>query len=488
MEAITYKNLSELLEHRVFYHFGEICKIPHQSFKEKELSDFILNWAKDLGLEVEQDEKFNLLIKKPGTMGQKGAKPVILQAHIDMVCEKSKDSNHDFDNDPIVLQLDGDVLSTGERTTLGADNGIGVAYGMAILEDKSISHPDLVVIFTTAEEEDMSGALSVDKSWLSTNQIINLDNAIEKEIVVGSAGGKGVELKLPISSRKIPDGWNTYKIDIGGLTGGHSGEDINKGLAHANNLLGRLLNALGNEFEFLINDIKGGNFRLAIPRDSHVVLSTNPSNYTKLQEILEELTRDWKTVYQETDDGLFMNLEVIERVDSVLDKDSSDKLVNAMMLSPSGINDMLGSLGVVESSCNPGEIYIEDEHFYIITEIRATFETNREFIYEKILLISNLLGGSVREFAKYPSWMYKANSKLRDLAKDTYMEMYGEEVKILAAHAGLECGCFSDKVDDMDAISIGPDTWNLHSPTESVGVKSTIRVYDYLVEILKKLA
>ena len=152
MEAITYKNLSELLEHRVFYHFGEICKIPHQSFKEKELSDFILNWAKDLGLEVEQDEKFNLLIKKPGTMGQKGAKPVILQAHIDMVCEKSKDSNHDFDNDPIVLQLDGDVLSTGGRTTLGADNGIGVAYGMAILEDKSISHPDLVVIFTTAEE------------------------------------------------------------------------------------------------------------------------------------------------------------------------------------------------------------------------------------------------------------------------------------------------------------------------------------------------
>lgn len=482
-----YENINELLKNRVFYHFSKICEIPHQSYFEKDISDFILSWAKSLGLEAYQDEKFNLLIRKPATHGYENKKPVILQAHIDMVCEKRPEVEHDFKKDSIKIQLDGDILSTGNRTTLGADNGIGVSMAMAVLEDNKLKHPPIDVIFTTAEEEDMSGALNVSSSWFHTNRVINLDNTIDTELIAGSSGGKGAEIKFLAEYIDIPKNYTGYKIKIGSLVGGHSGEDIHRGRASANILLARILDNLRAKLEFMIYDINAGNFRLAISREAYVILAIDKEKENILKSSILEFEKEIKKVYEETEKNLLIETEEISLSKNLLSKQTTDKIIDAIILSPNGIHEMLGNLGVVESSCNLGEVYIKDGYVYLITEIRGTFEYNIEYIYSKIVLLAKYIGAEVRDFAKYPSWIYKSHSDLRNLANKVYFDMFGEEIKTLVLHAGLECGCFVDKVDDMDAISIGPNAWDLHSPKERVSVSSTDKIYKYLVELLEKL-
>lgn len=485
---MSYKSVEDLREHRVFYHFSEISKIPRQTFFEKEISDFILNWAKNLGLEAHQDEKYNLLIRKAASSGYENQKPIIIQAHIDMVCEKKPEVEHDFKKDPIKFVLDGDILSTGNRTTLGADDGIGVAMAMAVLEDKNLKHPPIDVILTTAEEEDMSGALNVDKSWFYTNRLINIDHVVDDEIIAGSCGGKGAELKFPIEYEKKSDKYKGYKIKISGLRGGHSGEDIHKGRANANILLANLLNLLRENMAFLISDLKGGNFRLAIPREAYVTVALEEKNGETFKELINKYESEMKKIYEETDKDLKIELSEEGLAEDLVSKETVDKLIDAVILSPNGISNMIGSLNVVESSCNLGEIYIKDNYLYLVTEVRATFGKNREYIYNKISLVAKYLGGELRDFAAYPSWTYRAKSNLRNIANKVYSEIFNEEIKILAVHAGLECGCFVNKIEgDMDAISIGPNTWDLHSPSERLSVSSTEKVYKFLTKILENL-
>lgn len=485
---MSYKSVEDLREHRVFYHFSEISKIPRQTFFEKEISDFILNWAKNLGLEAHQDEKYNLLIRKAASSGYENQKPIIIQAHIDMVCEKKPEVEHDFKKDPIKFVLDGDILSTGNRTTLGADDGIGVAMAMAVLEDKNLKHPPIDVILTTAEEEDMSGALNVDKSWFYTNRLINIDHVVDDEIIAGSCGGKGAELKFPIEYEKKSDKYKGYKIKISGLRGGHSGEDIHKGRANANILLANLLNLLRENMAFLISDLKGGNFRLAIPREAYVTVALEEKNGETFKELINKYESEMKKIYEETDKDLKIELSEERLAEDLVSKETVDKLIDAVILSPNGISNMIGSLNVVESSCNLGEIYIKDNYLYLVTEVRATFEKNREYIYNKISLVAKYLGGELRDFAAYPSWTYRAKSNLRNTANKVYSEIFNEEIKTLAVHAGLECGCFVNKIEgDMDAISIGPNTWDLHSPSERLSVSSTEKVYKFLTKILENL-
>lgn len=485
---MAYKSVDDLRKNRVFYHFSEISKIPRQTFFEREISNFILNWAKDLGLEVYQDEKYNLLIKKTASLGYRNKKPIIIQAHIDMVCEKRPEVDHNFKKDPIKLVLDGDILSTGNRTTLGADDGIGVAMAMAVLEDKNLKHPPIDVILTTAEEEDMSGALNIDKSWFHTNRLINIDHVVDNEIIAGSCGGKGAELKLPIEYVKKSDNYKGYKIKISGLRGGHSGEDIHKGRANANILIVNLLDYLRENIKFLLSDLKGGNFRLAIPREAYVVVALEEKNIENFKKLVESFESRVKKVYEESDRDL--KIEVSEEIlsENLLSEETVNKIIDAVILSPNGISNMIGSLNVVESSSNLGELYIDENYVYLVTEVRATFEENRDYIYNKISLIAKYLGGELRDFAAYPSWTYKAKSNLRNTANRVYSEIFGEEIKTLAVHAGLECGCFVDKIEeDMDAISIGPNTWDLHSPSERLSISSTEKVYKFLTKVLENL-
>lgn len=488
---MIYNNINDLIEkNRVFFNFSEISKIPRATFSEKKISDFIKAWAENLNLEVHQDSKNNLLIRKKATLGYENKKPIILQAHIDMVCEKAPDSNHDFQNDPIDLVLDGDILSTGNKTTLGADDGIGVALAMTILEDKNLKHPGIDAIFTTAEEEDMSGALSLDASWFYTNRIINLDNMIDNELVVGSCGGKGAELKYPLELEDIKTDSICFYIKLANLAGGHSGEDINKGRTNAIVLLGRLLNKFRNDFDFSIFDIKGGNFRLAIPREASVSLTINKNDIDVFKKSLSDFENNIKNILVEEDKNFSItinNLDLKNTENKIFTKGFRNKIIDNILLSPNGAANMLSSLAVVESSCNLGELFIKDNFIFFVTEIRATYEANREFIYEKIESLAKIFSGEVRDFYHYPSWIYRANSELQKNATKIYKDLYNEDMKIIAVHAGLECSCFEDKVKDMDAISIGPNAWDLHSPKERLSVSSTEKIYRFLVALLENL-
>ena len=359
---------------------------------------------------------------------------------------------------------------------------------MAVLEDKNLKHPPVDVILTTAEEEDMSGALNIDKSWFNTNRLINIDHVVDNEIIAGSCGGIGVDLKFPVEYTKKTDNYKGYQIKISGLRGGHSGEDIHKGRANANVLLANLLNLLREKVNFLISDLKGGNFRLSIPREAHVTVALEKKDIDTLKNIVKNFESEAKKIYEETAIDLKIEVSAENLAENPLSKNTVDKIIDAIILSPNGISSMIGSLNVVESSCNLGEVYIKDNHIYLVTEIRATFDKNRDYIYNKIALIGKYLGGELRTFSAYPSWVYKAHSNLRDTANKVYSEMFGENIKTLAVHAGLECGCFVDKIQgDMDAISIGPNAWDLHSPDERLSVSSTEKVYKFLTKILENL-
>lgn len=334
----------------------------------------------------------------------------------------------------------------------------------------------------------MSGALSVDKSWFNTNRLINIDHIVDTEIIAGSCGGIGVDLKFPIEYTKKTDNYKGYKIKISGLRGGHSGEDIHKGRANANVLLANLLNLLREKVNFLISNLKGGNFRLAIPREAYVTLALEEKDIDTLKDTVKHFEYEAKKIYEETAVDLKIEVSAEDLADKLLSKNTVDKIIDAIILSPNGVSSMIGSLNVVESSSNLGEVYIKDGYVYLVTEIRATFEKNRDYLYNKIALIGKYLGGELRGFSAYPSWVYKPHSNLRDIANKVYSDLFGEEIKTLAVHAGLECGCFVDKIQgDMDAISIGPNAWDLHSPDERLSVSSTEKVYKFLTKILENL-
>lgn len=484
------KSLKELIEkNKTFFYFLKLCKIPHGSYSEKKISDFIMNWAKERDLqEVIQDQYFNLFIRKKASDGYKYKKPIILQAHLDMVCEKLPEVDHDFKKDSIITKLDNDILSTGNRTTLGADNGVGVAMIMAILENKKLKHPEIDVILTTAEEEDMNGALNIPESWLmNTDRIINLDNTLDNNLIAGSSGGRGAELKIPVVYREKENGEVGYLISVGGLVGGHSGEDIEKGRANANILLARFLKAIEKIVPFTISDINGGSFRLALPREASAVLVISKDDYATVKINLELFEKSMRKIYASVEPNLFINLEEIKAVERVLTKESTKKIIDSILLSPNGIFEKFIDLSVVESSCNLGEVTIKGDFAYLVTEIRGVFEENVEYIYNKILTLGERMGGEVKDFAPYPSWIYKVDSELREIAIKTYEDMFQEKLEVSVIHGGLECGCFSLKIRDMDAISIGPNIWDLHSPYERVSVLSTNKSYNFLLKLLENL-
>lgn len=487
MNKYSFNSIEELKQNKIFENFFKLCEIPRKTFDEKAVSDYIYKWAKENNFYVEQDEKNNLFIKKKASSGYEDKKPIILQAHLDMVCEKRENAEHNFSKDSIKCILEGDILSTGNRTTLGADDGIGVAIAMAILCEKDLKHPEINVIFTTAEEEDMSGALAVAKKWFNTNRIINIDNNVDNILIVGSCGGKGVELKIRADFINFEDRIHSYKLKISNLTGGHSGEDINKGYANSNILAGSILNSISKENKIYINDIKGGNFRLAIPIETTVYFSSDRDILNQVEEFIENFKREILEKYKLAEKNLKIEFEEIESKQKCLTVEVTDKLIKLLVLSPNGINDMMHDINVVESSCNLGEVYIEDDYIYFITEIRAAYEYSREFIYNKIVALASIFDAEVRDFAIYPSWSYNTNSSLQKKAEEVYLKMFNEKMNVIVLHAGLECACFEDKVEGMEAISIGPNTWSLHSPEERLSVASTIKIYKYLYDLIENL-
>lgn len=477
-------NLIGLNPERVWHYFEAISAIPRESGNEKAVSDYLVKVAQTLNLKHVQEPCNNVIIYKPASAGYENAPRVILQGHMDMVCVKDADSDHDFDNDPLKLFTDGDWLGA-EGTTLGGDNGIAVAMALAILEDQQLAHPALTVLITVAEETGMDGAIALNGELINGDILINLDSEEEGVVLASNAGGVNVDVNLPITTCKNNYA-NSYKITIDGLKGGHSGMEINKHRANAIKLMGRLLQQLSTLNGAVFN-IAGGSKMNAIASDSHVFYATDADVASVMQQlaIIEE---QFKEELQVADSGVKISFERCENASEVFDEDSQKGLIALLLLTPYGVQTMSASIeGLVESSNNLGVLSYIDGQVVLVNALRSSVKSLKEKMCLQIYTLANLIGGSTKRHADYPEWSYKVNSPIRDLMIQTYHEMTGQTLDVQAIHAGLECGLLREKLGDLDMISLGPNMHEVHTPRERLSIGSTERVYHFLVEVLKRI-
>ncbi|NUU97502.1 aminoacyl-histidine dipeptidase [Marinitoga sp. 1138] len=477
--------LDGLKPEKVFKFFEEISMIPRCSGNEKAISDYLVKFAKERNLEYIQDDALNVIIKKPATPGYENVPGVIIQGHIDMVCEKTSDSNHDFSKDPLKLQIDGDFIKA-TNTTLGADNGIAVAYALAILDSDDIEHPYIEVLMTTEEETGMGGANALDPELLKGKVLLNIDSEEEGIFYVSCAGGLRDIITLPIEFMDAPSGFKSYEIKVFGLQGGHSGMEIIKQRGNANKLLGRVLYDLNKKIEVYGISIDGGDKSNAIPREATAKILAKDK--TKLIEIIDYWKNVFKNEFSITDPDVELSVNEIEHYNKVMTKDSFEKAINILMLVHDGIQSMSKAIeGLVESSSNLGVVKTFDNRIEFTSATRSSVETLRDLIHNKAEIIAKLNGSKITTNAPYPAWEYKKDSKIRELMKKVYKDMYGKEPEITAIHAGLECGILSGKMKDVDMISFGPNIYGAHTPEEKLSISSTQRVWEFLLNVLKEM-
>lgn len=475
----------------VFSWFYEISQIPHGSGNEKALGQYLFERAAKMGISASIDDYGNVLLKKDASPGREDAPPILLQAHLDMVCEKTAGIDHDFAADPIQWVIDGDFLSTGQRTTLGADDGIGVAMAMAVLEDQHLSHPALEVLFTTNEEEDMSGALNFDTSALRAGYMINLDHVKDDEILCGSCGGMEADIYIPVISEPPAEGSIPCRIGILGLKGGHSGEDIHRGRGNANILMARLLMDLSDHLDLEIGPMRGGTFRLAIPRDAETIVWIPPAQIKTAKERISLMLDLFRAELPDTAGNLQISFRQMERSE-LSQKDlwavRPDRVVTAMVLMPDGIFQMNEAFpGIVDTSDNLGEVYLDAHTLHFVTEIRCARESRGEYLLARMCRLAELFGGTCHASNAYPSWYYRSESPLRDICTASYRDCFGDDPRYLLVHAGLEVGCLSRSMPALDAISIGPNCRDFHSPSETLQISSVHKTYQFLTSVLERI-
>lgn len=472
----------DVFKSQVLRNFYDISKIPRCSGNEKGVSNYLKDRYRDLGFEIIQDKNYNLLIKKPGTKGFENHEPIAIQSHLDMVCEVSEGLEFDFEKSSINLSIKDGYLITEETTTLGADNGIGMAMMMSLLEDEKAAHPPLELIFTVEEETTFKGAYTLDETQLHSKRIINLDNSEENTIVCGSAGGILVDVYCAIDSIDIDKSLGTYCLKISGMLGGHSGQDVEKGRANAIKILTGSLYKLPSDIIPLF--IEAGNNYNAIPRDAKFYFQAQDSAI----EGIENAIGEYLEVIGEKYSAEELNIEIVKsdrEFKSGFSVDILLKLLNYLMLTPIGINSMDSNItGVVSSSSNLGKIRIVDNYLVMSSEIRGSYDFEIEEMVNKICHITDTLGFSIDTSGYYPPWRFNPNSKLLKTALSAF-EKCRLEPRVTALHAGLEAGVLSQKLNTTEIISIGPTIKYLHSPLEMVDIESVDRIYDVLLEILK---
>ena len=480
--------LRGLTPNSVFGFFEEIAQIPRCSGDERRISDYLVSFAKERNLEVIRDKALNVIIKKPAAPGYEKAPTVILQGHMDMVCEKNIDTMHDFEKDAIKLRIIDDMIYATD-TTLGADNGIAIAYALALLDGKDIPHPAIEALFTTDEESTMGGAIALEGTSLEGRLLVNIDSEEEGRLLVSSAGGTKAKVVLPIVWESGRSGMKTVRIRIGGLNGGHSGMEINKGRGNANKLMGRLLNEIKGEIELHISEINGGSKSNAIPREVDVIAQVTKENYGKLEAKLQQLEAIFKNELRTVDPEIYIKLEAEEKpIDRVFNQETLNKLVACLVLVPNGIQSMSMEIaGLVESSTNLGVVKTVVDSIYMINEIRSSVRTHKKNILNTVKLLAETTGGELRIESDYPEWEYNPNSKMRKLFQKVYKDMHNKDAEIIAIHAGLECGVLAQKLEGLDSISLGPNIFDVHTPKEHFSISSTKNVWEYLLEVLKQM-
>lgn len=479
--------LSNLEPKEVFGYFEEICGIPHPSYKEKKLSDFCVAFAQNKGLEVHQDTLGNVIIVKEATAGYESVEPLILQGHLDMVCEKEPDCDLDFEKDGLRLLVEGDYI-TAQGTTLGGDDGIAIAMALAVLASDTLEHPRIEAVFTVSEEVGMEGASSIDLSCLKGHKLLNLDSEDEGYLLTSCAGGCRANIFLPVAY-EMKKG-RLYDISVEGLTGGHSGVEIDKGRANSNLTLGRVLMTLESQVNCSIASMRGGLKDNAIPREASASLVVDGEDAQAAEALLQELDTVIRKEYAVTEP----NLRIVwkskgEGEVSALTGDSLKRTVTLLNLLPGGIQSMSANIkGLVETSLNLGILSLDDTNLEMHYAVRSSVQSSRDFLVDKLRNLTETLGGSLSVEGSYPAWEYRKDSVLRDTMIRVYQKMYGKEPVIQAIHAGVECGLLADKIDNLDAVSIGPDMVGIHTTEERLSISSTRRVWEYVTEVLRQKA
>lgn len=476
LEQIDYK--------KIFYYFEEISNIPRGSNNNLAISDYLVSFAEEHNFEYVRDNSLNVIIYKEASKGYEAVPTLILQGHMDMVCEKLPDVEHDFTKEGLQLKTDGEYIYA-EGTTLGGDDGIFLAYALAILDNDEIIHPRLEVVCTTDEEIGMCGAVELDSSLIEGSYLINIDSEEEDKILTSCAGGMTACIKLPLQYEKVQE--KQLKIMISGLIGGHSGMDIDKNRTNANILLGRLLYDL-SKHNYHIMQLSGGQKDNVITRDAVAYVTIEEDKIYSLINDIKFFTEIYKGELRSSEPNLSVMVEQGEVKEyRVLDRHSMDKLIFTLLTIPNGVQVMSSNIpNLVESSLNLGIFYTDESYVYYSFSVRSSLSSYKQLMSNKLKLLAEFVGASYEVKGEYPAWEYNKDSRLRNIAVTVYEKHYGREPIIEAIHAGLECGILSSKMNNADIISIGPDILDIHSPNERLNISSAIRVFDYLLSIMQE--
>lgn len=472
----------------VWSYFSQICNIPRPSKKEEKIREFLLKFGAEYGLETHEDAAGNILLKKKPSPGRENDRAVILQGHMDMVCEKNSDVQHDFDTDAIIPFVDGEWVKA-KGTTLGADDGIGVATMLAILADKNIQHGPLECFFTVDEETGMTGAFALEKKFLGGKILINLDSEDEGELFIGCAGGMDTTAVLGYDKRPVPDRSKALVIRVSGLKGGHSGDDIHKALGNSNKILTRILWNAMKKFEIRLSRFEGGNLRNAIPREAYALITVPANQVDKFKVYLKHIGQTIKEELLSNEPSLEIQAEDVTLPEFVINKSVQAKLISSLYACPNGVIAWSKEIkGLVETSTNLASVkYTEDNRIKVATSQRSSVNSAKEDIAHMVESVFSLAGARVKHGKGYPGWTPNKNSEILSITIAAYRKLFNKEPKVKAIHAGLECGLFLEKYPDMDMISFGPTIKGVHSPDERLDIASVKRFWDLLTEVLRQV-
>ncbi|MEN3260964.1 beta-Ala-His dipeptidase [Sodalis endosymbiont of Spalangia cameroni] len=480
-------DLSQLTPQPLWDIFANICAIPHPSYHEEALATHILQWAQGKGLFAERDQVGNILIRKPATPGYENRRPVAMQAHLDMVPQKNSDTIHDFTQDPIQPWIDGEWVKA-RGTTLGADNGIGMASALAVLADDSVEHGPLEVLLTMTEETGMEGAFGLQPGWLQSEILINTDSEEEGEIYMGCAGGVDFKTQLPLSRETAPAGYHKVRVALTGLRGGHSGGDIHLGLGNANKLLARFLADFCATLDIRLLDINGGTLRNAIPREAFAILALPREDVDTLRTQARAYLAMIESELAAVEKKPVLEVSDSQHDGQALTKACGDRLIALLHAMPNGVIRMSDDVkGVVETSLNVGVVSMDADKAEIRCLIRSLIDSGKLQVEGMLHALGRLAGATTVAKGSYPGWKPDANSPVMHVVRDTYRQLFNKTPNIQVIHAGLECGLFKKPYPDMDMVSIGPTITGPHSPDEQVHIASVGQYWTLLTALLKAI-
>ncbi|MDX2416241.1 MAG: aminoacyl-histidine dipeptidase [Xanthomonadales bacterium] len=479
-------NTEHAYTRKILNAFEQISQVPRPSKREEKIVAWLLNWAAENGLEARSDEALNILIEVPASPGFENSQTLVLQGHMDMVCEKSKGFEHDFDEDPIELVYTDDGWLTANQTTLGADNGIAIAMAMVAATDKNVGHPPLELLFTTDEETGLTGATSLKAGFIKGKQLLNIDSEDEGVFTVGCAGGEDACVQLPFLADENLPGYNAFKLVGGGMSGGHSGVDIMEERANAIKLLFRAIHLLSKQTDVRISSVSGGTARNAIPRDAEAVLLIPAEDAETANACIEQLDRKLKSEYRKTDPNLGFKLSPGNGEFKAASAGATRAAIDTIFAYPDGVTAMSKDMaGLVETSNNLATVKVENGKLVILSNQRSSNMDSLALLCDRILSVARLAGAEGETNGGYPSWQPNMDSQLLARCLEVYEKRFGKKPVVEAIHAGLECGIIGSKYDGMDMISFGPTIKNPHSPDEKIEIESIGKTWDFMVALFE---